>query len=166
MWGAEAAGRRQSARRARFRASEPLFAAGGQYASPVRAQPHAWGSGNLSAAERAVARRRLSHVLAVGMSRRLTGCLTAGCRASKNFGSSAARAMSTSGIFTLARRIYCAASQQARWLPPRGSACCSETGDGYADGGADGTAGAARKAAAFGRLAMIRLMLRRVVASH
>ena len=39
MWGAETAGRRQSARRARFRASEPLFAAGGQYAGPVRAQP-------------------------------------------------------------------------------------------------------------------------------
>jgi hypothetical protein len=40
-----------------------------------------------------------------------------------------------------------------------------KTGDGFADG-ADGVVGAARKAAAFVRLAMIRLMLRRVVASH
>jgi hypothetical protein len=40
-----------------------------------------------------------------------------------------------------------------------------KTGDGFADG-ADGVFGAARKAAAFVRLAMIRLMLRRVIASH
>ena len=40
-----------------------------------------------------------------------------------------------------------------------------KTGDGFADG-ADGVFGAARKAAAFVRLAMIRLMLRRVMASH
>jgi hypothetical protein len=40
-----------------------------------------------------------------------------------------------------------------------------KTGDGFADG-ADGVFGAARKAAAFVRLAMIRLMLRRVMARH
>jgi hypothetical protein len=85
--------------------------------------------------------------------------------APKNFGSSAARAMSRAGIFTPARRICGAASRQARWLPPRASTCCRKTGAGFGSG-ADGAAGAARKAGAFVRLAKIRLVLRWVVASH
>ena len=65
-----------------------------------------------------------------------------------------------------ARAAYLLRGMTAGFLViARASACYSKTGDGFG-AGADGVVGAARKAAAFVRLAMIRLMLRRVMASH